>query len=310
MIINPAIVGIDIAKDHLDVFDTSIGRHERCGNTAEAAAALAQRWARTGAYVMFEATGHYDHALRHALGAAGVRFARVNPARARSFARAAGFLAKTDQVDARMLAAMARSLSPSAEPPLDLERERLAVLHKRRDQLVATRKQERTRRHDSPDPAIAASIADHLAWLDCQIRRLEAVIAALIKNSPALAARARLLRSLPGIGPVNVATILALAPELGARSPKQIAALAGLAPLNRDSGRFRGKRAIAGGRKRLRDALYLAAVTASRSRTRFAAFYRSLRAAGKAPKQALIALARKLLVTLNAIARDNVPFHA
>lgn len=308
MTIDPAIVGIDIAKDHLDIFDASLDRHERCDNTAEATAALARRYAGTGTFVLFEATGRYDHELRHALGAAGVCFARVNPAKARSFARAAGFLAKTDQVDARMLAAMARSLRPPADTPLDPEREGLAILHKRRDQLVATRKQERTRRHDPTDPAIAASIASHLVWLDDEIRRLEAAIAALIRNSPALASRARLLRSLPGIGPVNVATILALAPELGHRSPKQIAALAGLAPLNRDSGRSRGKRMITGGRKRLRDALYLAAVTASRSRTRFAAFYRSLRDAGKAPKQALVAVARKLLVTLNAIARDNIPF--
>jgi transposase len=310
MTINPDTVGIDIAKDHLDVFDGRTGRHERFGNDVASAARLAAMFAASGSFVLFEATGPYDRLLRLALEAAGVRFARVNPGRARDFARAAGVLAKTDRVDARMLAAMAAAMRPPADPAVEPQRERLAILHKRRDQLVATRRQERTRRHDDRDPLVTASIAAHLAWLDAEIDTIGRAIAALIRAHPALTAAADLIRSMPGIGPVNAATILALAPELGQRSPKQIAALAGLAPINRDSGKFRGKRTIGHGRKRLRDALYLAAVTASRSRTRLAAFYRSLRHAGKPPKVALIALARKILVTLNAIARDQTPFRA
>lgn len=310
MIINPGIVGIDISKHRLDVFDPAIGRSEPAANTAEAVTALAARLAAAGVSVIFEATGAYDKLLRQALAAAGVTFKRVNPGRARAFARAAGFLAKTDPVDARMLAVMGQSLQLAAEPPREPERERLALLHKRRDQLVAARKQERTRLNECDDGEIAASLEQHIAWLDRQIAGLQTRIAELIKASPVLSATARLLRSVPGIGPVNVATLLALAPELGHRSPKRIAALGGLAPFNADSGRFRGKRAIRGGRKRLRDALYIAAVVASRSKGRFGAFYRALRKAGKAPKQAFIALARKILVTLNAIARDGIPFHA
>jgi transposase len=308
MIIDPGVVGIDIAKHHLDIFDGAVGHGERIANSQQAISRKAGDWAKAGAFVLFEATGHYDWDIRQALAAAGVAFARVNPGRARDFARAAGFLAKTDQVDARMLAAMAQALRPPAEPAADPARERLAVLHKRRDQLVAMRKQERTRLTECRHSAIAASLQEHLDWLDQRIAELETDIATLIKASPTLAPTARLMRSLPGIGPVLAATLLALAPELGARSPKQIAALAGLAPLNRDSGRFRGQRSIAGGRKRLRDALYLAAVTASRSRTRLGAFYRALRNAGKAPKAAFIALARKLLIILNAMLRDGTPF--
>lgn len=308
MTIPPTYVGIDIAKHHLDVFDASLGRSRRLSNDAASAAALAEQAVAAGAFIVFEATGSYDAALRHALAAAGVPFARVNPARARDFARAAGFLAKTDRIDARMLAALGQSLRPLPVAQFEPERERLALLHKRRDQLVATRQQERTRRRECSDATIAISLADHLAWLDGAITRIEAEIAAVIAASPVLSPAARLLRSVPGVGPVTATTLLALAPELGSRSPGQIAALAGLAPINADSGQFRGKRAIRGGRKRLRRALYIAAVIASRSTGRFGTFYRALRNAGKAPKQAFVALARKLLVTLNAIARDRVPF--
>jgi len=309
MTIPPLVVGIDISKHHLDVFDPAVGRAERFDNEPAAIAVLARRFAKAQATVVFEATGHYDSALRRGLADAGVACSRVNPARARHFARAAGFLAKTDAVDARMLTAMGQTLKPRITPPVEPDRERLALLNRRRDQLVANRQQERTRRKECQDAAIAASIASHLAWLDQEIETIEAAIAELIKANPAILSLTRLLRSVPGIGPVTATTLVAHAPELGHCSPKSIAALAGLAPFNNDTGLFRGKRSIRGGRKRLRDALYIAAVSASRSKSRFGRFYRILREAGKEPKQAFIAVARKLLVTLNAIARDGVPFH-
>lgn len=309
MTITCAYVGIDISKHHLDLFDTALERSERLANDAATAAMLARRFRESGAFVVFEATGHYDTGLRQALTEAGVAFARVNPTRARHFARAAGFLAKTDKVDARMLATLGQSLQPPAAAQVEPERERLALLHKRRDQLVATRMQERTRLRECRDLTLAGSINAHLAWLDHEVAALEAACAELIKANPALLAIARLIRSVPGVGPVTAATLLALNPELGSRSPKSIAALAGLAPLNNDTGQFRGKRTIRGGRKRLRDALYISAVVASRSKGRFGTFYQALRKAGKAPKQAFIALARKILITLNAIVRDRVPFH-
>lgn len=308
MTINPDVVGIDISKLRLDVFDPPHGHGERFINNAETAADLAARFAAAGQRVIFEATGTYDRQLRLALQAAGVTFFRVNPGQARDFARAAGYLAKTDAVDARMLAVMGRALELRPAEPLQPDREQLARLHKRRDQLVAMRSQERTRRRGEIDPETASSIDQHLGWLDQQVRELDRRIRQLIASSPGLAEAERRLRSVPGIGPVAAATLLALAPELGARSSKAIAALAGLAPFNADSGQKRGKRIIRGGRKRIRDALYMAAVSASRCNNRFAAFYRSLRAANKPAKLALIAVARKLLVTINAIVRDQTAF--
>lgn len=307
MIIRPGFVGIDISKCHLDVFDAR-GGQRRCANAAQPVADLIERWKDTEVFVLFEATGHYDAPLRRALANARIPFARVNPARARDFARAAGFLAKTDAIDAQMLAAMAQCLRPDPCQPGDLDRERLARLHKRRDQLVAMRQQERTRARDCACIDTSADIARHLAWLDREIDAVQARIDALIAAAPTLDTACRLMRSVPGVGPVTAAALLALVPELGSRSPKAIAALAGLAPFNVDSGRFRGLRRIGGGRKRVRDALYMAAVAASRSKSRFAIFYRTLRQAGKPPKLAFIALARKILTTLNAIIRDQIAF--
>ena len=310
MTIHPDVVGIDVSKHHLDVFDAALGRGERLANTAEAIAGLARRWAGSGRTVVLEATGHYDRALRQGLETAGVTYARVNPTRARDFARAAGFLAKTDAVDARMLAAMGEALRPKAAAPEDPARERLARLHKRRDQLVAMRQQERTRRAEAQDPALRQDLDAHLVWLDVAVARLDKAIAAFVAEQPALDQANRLVRSIPGVGAVTAVTLLALVPELGARSPKALAALAGLAPFNHDSGKLRGTRAIRGGRKRVRDALYMAAVSASRSNSRFKDSYKRLRDAGKPPKLAFIAIARKLLITANAVMRDQQPFRA
>jgi transposase len=232
----------------------------------------------------------------------------VNPTAARSFAKAAGFLAKTDQVDARMLAAMGAALRPPPAEPANPATERLARLHKRRDQLVGARKQERTRRRETCEAELLAGIERHLAFLDAEIAALEAQIAALIAAEPTLKLDAQLLVSAPGIGPRVSACLLALMPELGRRSPKTIAALAGLAPINQDSGLRRGQRSIRGGRKRVREALYMAAVGAVRTNSRFRTDYQRLPNAGKPAKLALIAIARKLLVTANAIIRDQQPF--
>jgi transposase len=310
MIIAPGFVGIDVSKHHLDVFDAASAMPIRLANTARAVAEVAQDWAQRDAFVLFEATGRYDLDLRHTLTAAGVRFARVNPARARDFARAAGFLAKTDAVDAQMLAVMAQALQPPAAEAVLEARERLACLNKRRDQLVATRQQERTRERECRDPVSRQSIAAHLAWLNAAIVAIEAQIAAAIAQEPDLEQDRRLLTSVPGVGSVTAATLLALMPELGRRSPKQLAALAGLAPYNNDSGTRRGQRSIRGGRKRVRDALYVAAFIATRHAARFSAFFKVLIAAGKPRKLALVAVARKLLTVLNAILRDRQPFHA
>lgn len=308
MMIPADVVGIDVSKHTLDVFDLRLGRAESLANTAAATAALAEELAARGRFVVLEATGRYDGRLRRSLEAAGVSYARVNPSQARDFARAAGFLAKTDRIDARMLAQLGQALRPRPAEPADPARERLGRLHRRRDQLVAMRKQERTRLSDLLEDDLLEDLQRHLAWLNAEIAGLDRRISQAVAADPRLTQICRLIRSLPGVGPVTATTLLALVPELGRRSPKTIAALAGLAPLNRDSGLRRGQRAIRGGRRRVREALYMAAVTACRSNTRFAATYRALIALGKAPKLALIAVARKLLVTANAIVRDQTPF--
>ena len=308
MTISPDFVGIDISKSTLDIFETAQGRSQRLDNAHEPIAALAARWRRRGSFVLFEATGSYDRTLRQVLGTAGVPFARVNPARARDFARAAGFLAKTDAVDARALAAMAQTLRPKCAEPASPQRERLAALHRRRDQLVAMRAQERTRLREAHQTQERDSLKRHIAWLGTQIADLETAIAGLIRACSPLAQAYDRLRSAPGVGPVAATTLIALLPELGARSPKTIAALVGLAPLNRDSGTFRGSRRIAGGRKRVRDALYMAAFAARRYCPSLKARYQRMIAQGKPRKVALIAIARKLLVTLNAMTRDHAAY--
>jgi transposase len=307
MIITSSVVGIDVSKHHLDIFESGRGA-ERISNTGDALTAAAAGWKERGVFVLFEATGHYDARLQWALFEAGVRFARVNPARARDFARAAGILAKTDKIDAKMLAAMAQCLSPEASADHDSEREALAAAHLRRDQLVHMRQQEKTRHTECQDPVLANDIALHLHWLKMQIARWDEHIRVLIARSERFKATAKLLCSIPGVGPVTATAMMVRMPELGTLNGKKIAAIAGLAPFNVDTGKSRGTRRIKGGRKRVRDTLYMAALAAARSNPRFKAFYQRLRAAGKRPKVALIAVARKLLVIANAVLRDRLAF--
>jgi transposase len=307
MSISPVCVGIDVSKAYLDIFDPLAGSF-RIENTIGAVSAFVSTRFVDGRFVVFEATGRYDRVLRQGLEAAGVPHARVNPEQARDFARALGRRAKTDAVDARMLADFGRALAPKPRPPSDLSRENLAMRHKRRDQLVAMRQQEVVRRNECEDAATADSLTRHLAWLDKEIEAVEDGVRAAIAADESLREAERRLRSVPGVGPVAAATLLALMPELGRRSPKAIAALAGLAPFNNDSGKRRGQRVIKGGRARVRKALYMAALAAANSKTRLGDFARKLRAAGKPPKLVLIALARKILVILNAVCRENASF--
>jgi transposase len=305
MIILHRYVGIDVSKHFLDIFDEAIGVPERIANTPQAITELVARW-RCATLVVFEATGVYDLELREALRQAGLRFARINPARARDFARASGQLAKTDPIDARMLAAFARAMQPATEQvSTAAARNALARLAKRRDQLVLMRAQEKNRRSEAEDRTMAERIARLIEILDHEIAEIEAEISALIKAEPELSEEAQLIRLLPGVGPVACMQLIAQMPELGHVGPKQVAALAGLAPFNVDSGAYRGKRKIGGGRKRVRDALYMAALNAVRRAAPFKTFYEKLRHAGKPAKLALIAVARKLLTILNAMIRDR-----
>lgn len=301
-------VGCDVSKAQLDFFQAATCTASRIANEAGAIAAFLARLP-PHAIVVFEATAPYDMVLRQALDQAGIRALRVNPSRARDFARAAGFLAKTDAVDARMLARLPDALDMPQAPSFDREREALVALNRRRDQLVDMRAVERGRLADEPDKAIRTSLEGHIQWLDRAILAIEAKIEKLLAR-PSFAPRVALLGSVKGVGRVTIATLIALLPELGSRSPKTIAAIAGLAPLNRDSGAMRGQRHIAGGRRRVRQALYMAALGAIRGIERFKRIYLAVKARSGHAKVAIVAVARKLLVTLNAMIRSGEPFHA
>lgn len=308
MTLHPVVIGIDISKHHLDIHDASDATTRRIANHAEAIGGWIATLGTRVCLVVMEATGRYDAALRTALATAGIAHARVNPEQARHFARATGRRAKTDTIDARMLAELGQRLRPRIEPPADPDRIRLGALTRRRDQLVAVRKQERTRRAEQDDAFLRDDLDRHLAWLDDAITGLDRAIRDAVRASTTLARDEALLRSTPGIGPVAASVLIAQLPELGRIDAKAIAALAGLAPYNNDSGSFRGKRSVRGGRTRIRQALYMAALATARSDTALGRFHRKLRDAGKPPKLALIALARKLLTTLNAILRYQQPF--
>jgi transposase len=305
MILALRYVGIDVSKHMLDIFDDAVGDAQSIANAPQPIAEQVARWQCGNVFVVFEATGIYDRELTSQLHEAGIRFARVNPARARDFARASGRLAKTDAIDARMLAAFARTMAPAADPAADPARNSLALLAKRRDQLVHMRAQEKNRRSESADHTTIESITRLLDFLTEEIKAIELKIKILISKTPQIAEQARLMRSAPGIGPVACMQLIAQMPELGRLAPKQLAALAGLAPFNVDSGKHRGKRLIGGGRKRVRDALYMAALHAVRRNGILKTFYQRLRTAGKPAKLALIAVARKLLTILNAMLRDR-----
>jgi transposase len=301
-------VGCDVAKAHLDLFEAATHIAQRIPNETGAIDTYLQRLP-SGTTVVFVATAPYDLALRQALDRARLRSLRVNPSRARDFARAAGFLAKTDRVDARMLAHLPDALDIVEAAPVDAEREALAALHRRRDQLVDTRAMERGRHADEPDAKSRKSLHAHITWLDRAIRAIDADIEVALRSAT-FAPRVALLSTVRGVGPVTIATLIALLPELGQRSAKTIAALAGLAPLNRDSGKMRGQRHIGGGRRRVRRALFMAAFIASQWEPHFKALYKRILARCGKHKVACTAVARKLLVTLNAMLKTGQPFRA
>jgi transposase len=308
MTVHQDYLGVDISKDHLDVYSLARRKAWRIDNRAAAIAKLARKLPGDG-FVVFEATSVYDRALRKALSQTGCPFARINPRRAREFARATGRLAKTDRVDAAMLAHLGATLKPKPTQETSAERQRLAQLLQRRNQLVEMRKQEMTRLKQADAPDLRRDIASLIPLLGRRIAKFEDAIKTLIRASAELAQLDKRLRSAPGVGPVTAATLIAEMPELGQRDRRAIAALAGLAPLANDSGKRKGHRKIWGGRSRVRRILYLAALSARRS-VHFTPFHQRLRDQGKQPKTALIAVARKLLVTLNAMVRDDKNFQA
>lgn len=301
-------VGIDVAKAHLDVALHPSGETWTVPNDEAGIATLvAQLQQRRVARIVLEATGGLELPLLGALGAAALPAVAVNPRQVRDFAKALGRLAKTDRLDAQVLALFAERVRPALRPLPDAATQALSALVARRRQVVEMLTAEKNRRGQAP-PAIQADITTHIAWLEARLKRLEKELGQHLKQSPLWRAQDDLLQSAPGVGPVLSRTLLADLPELGTLDRKQIAALVGVAPLNRDSGTLRGARTCWGGRAAVRAVLYMATVAATRCNPVIQTFYRRLCAAGKAKKVALTACMRKLLTILNAMVKHRTPW--
>lgn len=301
-------VGIDISKARLDVHVRPSGTSTSVPYDAAGITALiGQLTAVPPTRIVVEATGGLERPLLRALVDAALPVIVVNPRQVRDFAKATGQWAKTDALDAQVLARFAEVIQPALRVLPDAQTQELAALLARRRQVLAMHRAEQNRLDRTPD-RVRKRIAVHLRWLRAELARVDAELDDRIQHSPLWREREDLLQSVPGIGPVMSRTMLAELPELGLLNRKQIAALVGVAPFNRDSGRLRGHRTIWGGRAPVRTALYMAALVATRWNPVIRAFYQRLRTAGKAPKVALVAAMRKLLTILNAMVHHGTPW--
>ena len=305
---SPVFAGIDVSKHRLDIAlrpgsepwsvpNDSAGIDELVGRLRAADPAL----------TVLEATGGFETAAVAALAQADLPVVVANPRQVRDFARATGQLAKTDQIDAQVLALFAERVRPEVRPLPDEEARILDALLTRRRQVLQMLTAEKNRLGFAPKP-VQPGIGKHIRWLERQLADVDGDLERRVQESPVWRAKENLLRSVPGIGPVVSRTLLAELPELGRLNRKEIAALVGVAPLARDSGTLRGRRMVFGGRASVRAALYMAALVASRRNPTIRAFYERLIARGKPPKVALTACMRKLLTILNAIARTERPW--
>jgi transposase len=302
-------VGIDVAKDRLDVHVRPSGESFSVARDGEGLAALVERLKGLApTLVVLEATGGFEVTVAAAVGSVGVPLAVVNPRQIRDFARATGKLAKTDALDAAAIAHFAEAIHPEPRPLPDAQAQELGELVARRRQVIEMMVAERNRTRQMQSARLKTRIDRHLAALQKELTEIENDLDQSIRGTPVWRENENLLTSVPGIGDATARTLLADLPELGTLGRRQIAALVGVAPFNRDSGTMRGKRTIWGGRAQVRATLYMAALVASRWNPVIAAFYRRLRQSGKSAKLALTACMRKLLVILNAILRDRRPW--
>lgn len=305
-------VGIDVAHAELVVALRGPDTPEGCWTVANDAAGLAtlrrQLQRRAPALIVLEATGGLERLVASTLGTAGLAVAVVNPRQVRDFAKATGRLAKTDALDAQVLAHFAAAVQPPARPLPDQQTAELAALLTRRRQLVQQVTAERHRLARTTLARVRRRIQAHVRWLQRELAHVDGDLDQALQASPLWRAQEDLLRQVPGVGKVLTRTLLAELPELGTLSRQQVATLVGVAPLNRDSGTWRGRRSTWGGRRAVRAVLYMAALTATRYPGPIQAFYQRLCAAGKPKKVALVAAMRKLLTILNAMLRDQTPW--
>jgi transposase len=305
----PIYVGIDVSKDRLDVAVLPSGEAFVVSRDAAGLDELLARLRPAGvALVALEATGGFETVVAATLGAAGLPVAVVNPAQVRAFAKAVGQRAKTDAIDARLIARFAATTRPEARPLPDEATRRLADLVGRRRQIIAMIVAERQRQKRFTERRLQQSISRLLEALQRELSEVEAEIDGDVRGSPAWRAKEDLLASVPGVGPVIARTLMAEMPELGQLDRRKIAALAGLAPFTRQSGQWKGKSFIGGGRASVRAALHMGAVTASQFNPVLRAMRQKMQAEGKAPMVIMVAIARKLLTILNAILRSGQPW--
>jgi transposase len=304
-----SFIGIDVAKATLEYACRPRGEAGTVANDDPGIRALVERLhPHAPTLIVLEATGGYEAAVVAALATAGLPVVVANPRQVRDFARATGQLAKTDAIDAQVLALFAERVRPMPRPLPDEAAQALDALLTRRRQLVEMLVAERNRLLVAR-PAVRRDLQQHIRFLERRLREADDDLHTAVKMSPLWRVKDDLLQSVPGVGRVVSLTLLAELPELGRLSSKEIAALVGVAPLARDSGTLRGKRLVYGGRASVRAVLYMAALVASKCNPVIRAFYQRLRAAGKPAKVALTACMRKLLVILNAIARSGTPWH-
>jgi transposase len=298
-------IGIDISKDHLDVHRLPGDERRRFDNSKAGHKALIRWIGDTPARVVYEPTGYYHRALERALAAAGMPIAKVNPRQARRFAEATGNLAKTDALDAAMLTRMGAVLSLEARPVPSAIINDLRDLRTARNALIKDQVAALTRAKAITLPLLKRQNAARLKQIEAQREAVDAEINALIQGDPDLAQRFAILCSIPGIAEVSAAMLLIEMPELGSLDEKQVAALAGLAPIARQSGNWKGKSFIRGGRQQVRQGLYMPALVAIRFNADLKTKYEQLIKAGKAPKQAITAVMRKLIILANALLKKD-----
>lgn len=302
-------VGIDVSKARLDVCVLPAQETFAVDNDEAGLEELASKLeGLSPALVLLEATGGFERPAAAALAASGIAVAVVNPRQARDFARATGKLAKTDSLDAKILARFAEAVRPAPKVLPDREAQEFSAILARRRQIISMMSAEKNRLGATASEAVSKRIRAHIRWLEKELARSDRDLDETIEGSPTFKENEDLLKSVPGVGPVLARTLLAELPELGSFSGGELCALVGVAPLNRDSGTFRGRRTIWGGRARVREALYMAALVATRCNPAIKSFYERLVAAGKPKKVALVACMRKLLLLLNAVIRDRTPW--
>jgi transposase len=303
---NQLFVGIDISKDRLDVhIQPTEERFSLAHDEAGVAEVVRRLQGVAPQLVVMEATGGYETTVAAALGSAGLPVAVVNPRQIRDYARATGQLAKTDRLDARVIALFAQAVRPAVRPLPDEQAQQLGEVVARRRQLVDMLSAEMNRRRMVRDPRLRERLNAHIAWLEQAVREVDEDLRRLVRGSALWRETDDLLRSAPGIGKVTSCTLIADLPELGHLDRRRIAALVGVAPFNRDSGTMRGRRIVTGGRASVRKVLYMATLSAIRRNPTIAAFYQRLRAGGRPGKVAVVAAMRKLLTILNAIVRER-----